>query len=374
MLNLAAALASKGRQVDLVMGRLAGHLSDDIPASVNVVDLDAPIAQAAIPSLLRRPGDAAALGSLMLSPSAPRVLGAIPALARYLEREQPDGLIAALNYTNIAALIARDLSQVSTRCVISIQNHPSRQIAAARDPRTRRLAPLMRRFFPRADEIVAVSDGVAADLSQVAEIPRQRIRTIYNPGATAGLERRVLDDPGHPWFAEGEPPVLLGVGKFKPQKDLSTLIRAFAEVRASRPARLIILGEGPQEKMLRALAEDLDVSEHIAFPGFVHNPFAYMARAQVFALSSAWEGLPLALVEAMACGCPVVSTDCPSGPAEILQDSRYGRLVPVGDHQQLAEAIMATLDAPLPTEVLKARAEVFSDRSAAQLYEQALVG
>ncbi|MEE2712811.1 MAG: glycosyltransferase, partial [Planctomycetota bacterium] len=151
-------------------------------------------------------------------------------------------------------------------------------------------------------------------------------------------------------------------------------IRAFAKVRASRPARLIILGEGPQEKMLRALAEDLNVSDHIAFPGFVHNPFAYMARAQTFVLSSAWEGFGMVLVEAMACGCPVVSTDCPSGPAEILQGSKYGRLVPVGDHQQLAEAIMATLDAPLPTEVLKARAEVFSDRSAAQLYEQALVG
>ena len=179
---------------------------------------------------------------------------------------------------------------------------------------------------------------------------------------------------GSLWFADGAPPVLLGAGKFKPQKDLSTLIRAFAMIRASRPARLIILGEGPQRKTLQALCTELGVLEDVAFPGFVDNPFAYMARSKVFVLSSAWEGFGMVLAEAMACGCPVVSTDCPSGPAEILEDGRYGPLVPVSDPEKMSAAIASTLDDPLPVETLRQRAAVFSDASAATLYRQVLLG
>ena len=368
MHNLAGSLASTGQRVDLVMSRWSGRLADQIPDSVNAINLTAPIAQCAIPSLLRRPGDAAALASKLLSPAAPRVLGAIPGLARYLEREQPSTLLAALNYTNIAALIACDLADVSTRCVISVHNHTSAQISAAGDQRTRGLAPLMRRFFPRADGIVAVSSGVADDLSRVAGIPRERIHTIYNPVVTSGLARLRLEEPDHPWLVADAPPVILGAGKLKPQKDFSTLVRAFAKVRRSRPARLIVLGEGPQMNQLRRLSIDLGVGDDVDFSGFVDNPHAYMARARVFVLSSAWEGFGNVLVEAMAAGCPVVSMDCPSGPSEILEDGKYGPLVPVGDHHKLSEAIISTLDAPLQGEELKQRAAVFSDWSAARRY------
>ena len=169
--------------------------------------------------------------------------------------------------------------------------------------------------------------------------------------------------------------MVLGVGMLKPQKDFATLIRAFARLRASRPARLVILGDarGAAKDLafrdeLKALPAALGIAEDVAFPGFVANPFAWMARAACFALSSRWEGLGNVVIEALACGCPVVSTDCPSGPAEILAGGRYGRLVPVGDAAALAEAIAATLDAPPPRAELLARAERFSRARAAEEY------
>ena len=168
--------------------------------------------------------------------------------------------------------------------------------------------------------------------------------------------------------------MLLGVGKLKPQKDFACLIRAFARVRATRPVRLIVLGDGPQREALLVLARTLGVADAVALPGFVANPFAYLGRAAAFVLSSAWEGLANVVIEALACGCPVVSTDCPSGPAEILAGGKYGRLVPVGDDAALANAIAATLDAPPRQESLRDRARHFSvDRAAAQ-YRRVLLG
>jgi len=167
----------------------------------------------------------------------------------------------------------------------------------------------------------------------------------------------------HPWFAPGAPPVVLGVGRLAPQKDFPTLIRAFARVRAERAARLMILGDGktPDRRAeLLALADELGVAEEVALPGFQPNPFAYMARASLFVLSSAWEGLPGVLVQALACGCPVVSTDCPSGPAEILEQGQYGRLVAVGDEVALADAMRSTLDNPPERDRLRDRGAAFS--------------
>jgi glycosyltransferase involved in cell wall biosynthesis len=154
--------------------------------------------------------------------------------------------------------------------------------------------------------------------------------------------------------------VILGAGRLTAQKDFPTLIRAFALARAAQPMRLILLGEGELREPLRALAADLGIAAQVDLPGFVENPYAFMSRAHVFVLSSAWEGFGLVLVEAMACGTPVVSTDCPAGPAEILMGGRFGRLVPVGDAGAMAEAIRATLADPLPADRLRSRAGDFS--------------
>ena len=185
----------------------------------------------------------------------------------------------------------------------------------------------------------------------------------------------------HPWFQPGTPPVIMSAGRLGRAKDHPTLIRAFARVRRARLARLVIFGQGTSDAKtarsvtaLQALAGELGVADDVALPGFVANPFAYMARAAVFALSSINEGLPGVLIQAMACGCPVVSTDCPSGPAEILAGGRYGRLVPPGDDAALAAAILATLDAPPAAMSLRARAGFFSVERAVAQYERVMLG
>src|SRR5690606_7355967 len=130
----------------------------------------------------------------------------------------------------------------------------------------------------------------------------------------------------HPWAQAGDSPIILGVGRLSAQKDFPTLLRAFSRVRTLRPARLAILGEGPARTELEELARQLDCEDDVLLPGFQNNPFSWMTSSRVFVLSSLWEGLPGALVQAMACGVPVISTDCNSGPAEILEGGKWGTL------------------------------------------------
>ena len=208
---------------------------------------------------------------------------------------------------------------------------------------------LIKRFYPWADGIVVVSRGVRDDMAQLTNIPSERITVIYNPSVVkAEVLERAQAPLDHPWFLPGQPPVLLAVGRLQVQKDFPMLIRAFAQVRQTRPVRLLILGEGKQRPMLEELIKKLGLDGDVSLPGFVVNPFAYMSRASIFILSSRWEGLPTVLVEALCCGTPVISTDCPSGPREILQDGQYGQLVPVGDVVALAHAIEATLQGKTP--------------------------
>jgi glycosyltransferase involved in cell wall biosynthesis len=181
------------------------------------------------------------------------------------------------------------------------------------------------------------------DLITNFRIPPHKVQQIYNPLPLAWIRQHAQVPVQHPWFAAGQPPVILGVGRLERAKDFATLIRAFAKVRAEQEARLMILGEGSMRLQLEMLVRQLGLSECVALPGFDPNPFRYMARAKVFAMSSIYEGFPNVLVQALACGCPVVSTDCPSGPSEILNSGAYGYLVPVGDVDALAASILKTL-------------------------------
>jgi len=202
--------------------------------------------------------------------------------------------------------------------------------------------------------VVAVSRGAADDLARTSGLPRDRVQVVYNPVLSPALMALARQAPGHPWFAPGQPPVILGVGRLTRQKDFPTLIRAFAEVRRCRSARLMILGEGEERGRLEALALELGVADDVALPGFRENAMAYMAGSALFVLSSAWEGLPTVLIEALAAGTRVVSTDCPSGPREILQDGRLGALVPVGDAVALTGAMIDALARPPSTVPLEA--------------------
>jgi glycosyltransferase involved in cell wall biosynthesis len=200
-------------------------------------------------------------------------------------------------------------------------------------------------FYPWADGIIAVSGGVADDLAPLIKIPRERIRVIYNPIVTPGLFEKSTILLEHPWFKSGEPPVLLAAGRLAVQKAFDVLIQAFSQVRKKHRARLLILGEGEERFALEALIREYKLEQDISMPGFVSNPYSYMAHAAAFVLSSRWEGLPTVLVEAMALGAPIISTDCPSGPREILKDGKYGQLVPVDDPSALAAAIDTSLTA-----------------------------
>ena len=373
MLNLAAGLADRGHRIDLVMGRKVGHFLDEIPENVNIVDLDTRPAHYSYAKARKIGHIVGLLGIGVFVPKAAWILQAVPALAEYLTSQRPTALLSALSYPNIVALLARRLSTVPTRVIVSQHNHLSTALAHAGKLHRIKIAALARRLFPEAEGVVAVSNGVADNLAKVLGLPRARIATIYNPVCRPEISIQARASPNHAWFAPDDPPVILGAGKLKAQKDFDCLLRAFARIRAIRPVRLVILGEGPRRKALLSLARELGVAEDVALPGFVANPFAYLGRAAVFVLSSAWEGLPTVLIEALACGCPVVSTDCPSGPAEILDGGRYGPLVPVGNDAALARAICDALDAPPRPELLHDRARFFSTDRAVEQYCRVLL-
>jgi glycosyltransferase involved in cell wall biosynthesis len=374
-LILAGTLNERGYQVNLVLCRAEGRLREQVPAGVKLVELKtAPAWLGRAYVLAGDPkGLAALLRPVLLPVKPPGTLPYLPDLVRYLQYERPTVLVSAHTDLNLAALWARRLAAVPTRVVVTERGNLSQRIRASKNWRRRFLLPLIRRTYLWADGIVAVSNGVADDLSAVTGIPRGRITSIYNPVATPEIWSKATASLDDPWFQPGAPPVLLGAGRLTAQKDFPTLLRAFARVRSRWEVRLVILGEGKHAERraeLLALAARLGVAADVALPGFVANPFAYMARAAVFVLSSAKEGLPGVLIQALACGCPVVSTDCPSGPAEILENGRYGPLVPVGDDEALANAILSVLTTPPDRGRLRARAALFSvDRAVNQYLE-----
>jgi Glycosyltransferase len=264
-------------------------------------------------------------------------------LTRLLRRLRPDAVLSTLVESNFLAIAAARLAQTEARVVIREANTLSQ--ALLRNPRrikrlTGRLIPYI---YPKADATVASSQGMPHDLTANFRIPPHKIRRIPNPLPLAWIRQQARAPVPHPWFSTGQPPVILGVGRLERAKDFATLIRAFAKVQAQREARLLILGEGSMRTQLETLVRQLGLSECVALPGFDPNPFRYMARAKVFAMSSIYEGFPNVLVQALACGCPVVSTDCPSGPSEILNGGAYGHLVPVGDADALAASILKVL-------------------------------
>lgn len=379
MVNLAGAFAARGHRVDLVVGRMENHWKDRLPVGATVI-------RVARRSLVRgwlhaARADPGAMGALIYSMLRSGKPGSrlryLPGLLAYCRAARPTVVVSAGTVANLMALWAHRLAGDSARVVACEHNNLSGKVSGGRAHATGKLgavARLVGRVYARADAIVAVSDGVADDLSAVTGLARERIATIANPVITPALLASARAPLDHPWFAPGAPPVVLGVGRLVPAKDFATLLRAFAKVLAARDARLVILGEGNQRESLEALAEALGIGSDVAFPGYVENPYAYMAHAAAFVLSSRWEGLVGVLIEAMACGCPVVSTDCPSGPAEILKGGTLGPLVPVGDHGALGEAILAVLDSPPDPRTLRAGAEMFSLEASVSRYLEEIDG
>lgn len=269
-------------------------------------------------------------------------LDGIPAVMRYLRDTAPDVLLSAKDHAAQVAILARLLGRSRTRVYIKTTNMPSEVI---RRPGQRFMA---RRLYRRADGVIAISRGVQEDVATNFGVPRQRIHLIYNPMVTADFAERMQKPAEHSWRASDDCPLILGAGRLTRQKDFATLIEAFALVRAHRPCRLLIVGEGVERPAMEALIRERNLGADVAMPGAVDDPVPLMREASAFVLSSRYEGLGNVLVEALAAGTRLVSTDCPSGPREILEDGRYGRLVPVGDPAAMAAAIDTALTAPRP--------------------------
>jgi len=326
IVNLVQGITERGFPVDVVLAVAEGVFLDQLPPSVRVVDL-----------------------------RAGRVLRSLGPLIGYLRRERPRILVSSLTHANVIALWAARLAGRATPVIVTVHNTVSESSREQGSMAGVLWPHLMRAFYPWASCVVAVSRGAADDLARTSGLPRDRVQVVYNPVITPPVMALARQAPDHPWFASGQPPVILGVGRLTRQKDFPTLIRAFTEVRRHRKARLIILGEGEDRAALETLAGELGVAGDSALLGFRENAMAYMAASALFVLSSAWEGLPTVLIEALAAGTRVVSTDCPSGPREILQEGRLGALVPVGDTAALATAMIDALDQPasdLPPDAL----------------------
>lgn len=298
------------------------------------------------------------------------VLGATLPLANFLMENKPDLVFSAQSHANIVALMARMLARISTPIVISERTTMSMHFSLEPGIKNRIIPKLARLLYHQADAVVCISQGVADDIMRVTNISSNRVHRIYNPAlpAESELEEKINAPLEHPWFQPGAPPVLLAVGRLTAAKDYPTLLRAFTKLRQKKDMNLLILGDGEKRLELENLIDKLGIVNHVQMPGFSDNPYAYMARCSCFALSSAWEGFSNVLVEALACGVPIVATDCKYGPAEILENGRYGALVPVGDETKMAEAILDAMDGDHNTQLGYERARVFSQAHSVKNY------
>jgi glycosyltransferase involved in cell wall biosynthesis len=343
MSNLIEEIAGRGVPVDLL--RIAGHGPHlrEVPPGVRLVEL-----------------------------GAAHVSSSFWPLVRYLRREQPAALLSDKDRLNRCALWARRVAGVPTRVVVRIGTTVSENLAKRGCFDRWVQYTSIRRFYPWADAVLVPSRGAADDLIAVGGLDPGKVKVVPSPIVNDRLFLMAGEPCFHPWLGERETPVILGVGELCERKDFATMLRAFALVSKSRLARLIILGEGRKRAELEALAGDLGIADRVSFPGFQSNPYAFMARASLFALSSRCEGAPVVLMEALACGVPVVSTDCPSGPREILQGGKLGKLVPVGSVEMLAGAMLDTLRSPPDPQFLRQGAQPFLASTSADSYLAAL--
>lgn len=342
--NVANTLVRRGVAVDMVLLRSVGAFLKLLDPRVNVVEL-----------------------------SASRIRHSFLPLVKYLRSAKPNAMMANIWPLTAMAVAARIVSRVSCNVVAVEHSTWSKSELLSRRFVEWLARTSMRSLFLRAGAVVTVSRGAADDLAIFARIPRDRIAVIYNPI----VGDRVLAADSHPIapreWSEGEHHKLLAVGTLKSIKDYSTLLRSVAVLRRTTDTKLLILGEGDLRSSLVAEASNLGIAESVFLPGFVDRLGPYYEAADVHVLSSIAEGFGNVIVEALNAGTPVVSTDCPSGPREILADGRYGRLVPVGDADALAKAISESLHASHDVAALKARAQDFSIDEAVDQYVELLL-
>lgn len=380
VLTLADSLIERGHRVDLIMGRLQGEYRASIPSALRLYyprlwPSNSPLRRycrergIAVTSVVVNPVAAAWAWRKLRKETASRSVNPKHALyaymvAKYVRKERPQALMATLPVAGASTLYAAELTGRSTPVAVSVHNNIGAEYTAEH-------LRMAKTLYPTADAVVAVSNGVAGEAERTLEVEAEKIRTIYNPISPAAIWRLAQEPLTHPWFSDGQPPVILTAGRETPAKDYRTLIEAFAMVCRKRAARLAIAGSFSESYKSDILshARTLGVEQEMQFLGFDENLFRYMRRAGLFVLSSRWEGLPMVLLEALACGTPVASADAPYGPCEILEGGRWGKLAAVGDASALSQAMVETLEGDRPSEeALKRRAADFSRERAADAY------
>lgn len=315
MIQIAGNLAGEGMTVALVVASCVGVLQSEVPSSIELVDL-----------------------------KAGRVMKAVQPLAAWLTEWQPDVLMACQAHANIVAYFARRQSGGACRLIVREVSTPSVNMKSVGLAMRMLLWPLMRWAYMHADAVIAVSQGVADDLRRYLRADLPRLRVIYNPVIDDQLYIKAEQAIDHPWFGPTKSvPVVLAVGRLTEAKNYELLIRAFSQVAKAQQVRLLILGEGEDRSKLQKLVQDMQLEQCVAMPGFDANPYRYMKRCAVYVMSSRWEGLPGALIQALALGATIVSTDCPSGPYEILAGGAFGFLIPSCDELALSVAIEKAL-------------------------------
>ena len=342
MVNLASEWSRQGHTVDLVVAEFRGPYVDAVPDDVNVVDL-----------------------------GVHRAAAALPGLVGYLRKNRPDAFLSTMVYANVISIVAHSLAAVDSRLVLreaAVPMHnPEKPVASS-------LWLLFRACGYRlADGIIAISSDVGHALSTTARVPYAKITVIPNPAYSADAVALGEVAPAHPWLSE-DVPVVLCAGRLTKLKGFDTVIEAVARLKSERDVRLIILGEGPYRKSLEKLVGEFGMTDHVDLPGFVDNPFPYYRHASVFALASTREAFGNVVVEALGMGTPVVSSDCPGGPSEILEGGKWGELVPVGDVEAFENALRRAIDNEHDRERLIARAKEFSVSDIAARYLSVMLG
>ncbi len=322
--NLAQGFVQQGFAVDMLLIKAKGEHLANIPPQVNVIKM-----------------------------KAQHNLTCLPELVAYMKQRPPQAMLVAKHRAIRMAVIARWLSGARLRLVGRLGTTVSGALAGQSVLRKMLWHWDMRLFYRWIDALIAVSQGVREDVLAITGVAPDKVVVANNPVIVPDIAAKAQQAAPHSWLTAKDCPVVLAAGRFTRQKDFATLLDALAIVNGTRPCRLIILGEGKLRHDLEQQVARLGLQAQVAMPGFTDNPYAYMARADLFVLSSRWEGSPNVLKEALSLGVPVVAADCPSGPRQILQDGKYGPLVPMGDASQLAQAMLATLAAPLPAARLR---------------------
>jgi glycosyltransferase involved in cell wall biosynthesis len=283
-------------------------------------------------------------GAMVRGLGAKRMLGAIRPLTKYLVTHRPQCILSSLTYANILVIASAMLAGAGTPVIVREATTVTAYARISQSRRNSLLPMLVRRFYRHADQVIAVSQGVRDDLVDKLDVPSAKVRVIYNPVDLERVKRLAEQDLSHPWFCEPDCPVVVTVARLDESKDFDSLLSAVQRVNRTRAVRFVVVGEGPERSRIESLARHFEVADRIWLAGYQENPYRFVARADVFLHPSKVEGLPNAVLEALALERPIVSSDCDSGPREILLGGRYGSLVPVGDADAMAAAILEKLE------------------------------